>query len=124
MLREYPLAQAFTLELFRGRASQEERAYRPGMVPWQAAAGRKEAGAGCSGDRVCRKGVCACKLLPRAQPARVEQVPSPPHPGDAALQHPQNTWTWTQVSAWTPAHLQTRPGATEAHRELFHPMGK
>ncbi|KAK2530921.1 nucleolar and coiled-body phosphoprotein 1 [Columba livia] len=33
MLREYPLAQAFTLELFRGKASQEEREYRPGMVP-------------------------------------------------------------------------------------------
>lgn len=30
--REYPLAQAFTLELFRGRAVQVDGEYKPGMV--------------------------------------------------------------------------------------------
>lgn len=65
------------------------------------------------GDGVCWEGVCACKLLPSAQPARGKQVPSLPQPRDATL-HPQNTWTWTPVSAWTPVHLETWSGATES----------
>lgn len=73
------------------------------------------------GNGVCWEGAWAHKLLPSAQPAGEEQVPSPPHPRDTALQQPQNTWTRTRGSARTPAHLHTRSGATGAHRELFHP---
>lgn len=104
MLREYPLAQAFTLELFRGKASQEEREYRPGMVTWRAAVGRKEAGAGCSGMGSAKRQLvhANCFHLPSLQ-GGADPMPSPPPemllcsiyrtpgPGPRSLLRPQPT---------------------------------